>query len=54
MFARRVEPFTDADRRRDRTSDTTPDPRSRPGETRRAAVRVVERIVGELFKRPPR
>jgi hypothetical protein len=44
MFARRVG-LSDG---RDRTSD----PSSRPSDRRATARRIIERIAGELFKRP--
>jgi cell wall-associated NlpC family hydrolase len=52
MFARRVGNAEDdvPDRRDDRIGD----PPSRPSDKRRATVRVIERIAGELFKLPRR
>ncbi len=53
MFARRVSSSIDADELPDRRTDRT-DPPSRSSDRRRVAVRIVERIAGELFKLPRR
>jgi NlpC/P60 family len=53
MFARRVSSSMDADEVPDRRTDRT-DPPSRSSDRRRVAVRIVERIAGELFKLPRR
>ena len=52
MFARRINPSTGADELPDRRRDRTDDPPSRSSDKRRVAVRIVERIAGELFKLP--
>jgi hypothetical protein len=50
MFARRV--TTGADDTPDRRTDRTGDRPNRPSDRRTTAVRVLERIAGELFKLP--
>ena len=52
MFARRVGSSIDADEIPDRRTDRTGDPAGRSSDKRRVAVRIVERIAGELFKLP--
>jgi len=52
MFARRVGSSTGADELPDRRADRTGDPSRRSSDRRRATVRVLERIAGELFKLP--
>ena len=52
MFARRVESWTDADEAPDRRAERRQEA-PRPSDTkRRAAVRVLERVAGALFKLP--
>jgi len=51
MFARRLSSSIDAGELPDRRTDRT-DPPSRSSDKRRVAVRIVERIAGELFKLP--
>ena len=50
MFARRV--ADNVDDSPDRSSTRTGDPPNRSSQTRAAAIRVLERIAGELFKLP--
>jgi hypothetical protein len=52
MFARRVGSSTGADELPDRPTDRTGDSSRRSSDRRRATVRVLERIAGELFKLP--
>jgi cell wall-associated NlpC family hydrolase len=52
MFARRVESSLLAGESRDRTDDPIGDRSDRSRGKRRTAVRVIERIAGELFKLP--
>ena len=54
MFARRVGDLLDAEEPRDTRNDRTGDAPRRSSDRRRAAVRIVERIAGELFKIPAR
>ena len=53
MFARRVGDMAVVEPRDTRGEETREDPR-RPSGKRRAAVRIIERIAGELFRIPPR
>jgi cell wall-associated NlpC family hydrolase len=50
MFARRVSPGARGNR--DRRADRTGTPPNRSSGRRAATIRVIERIAGELFKRP--
>ena len=52
MFARRVRLSTGADDTPGRRSDRTGDRPNRSSDPRTTAVRILERIAGELFKRP--
>ena len=52
MFARRVAPSTNINERVERTSRRNGDRRGGRSHTRDVAIRVIERIAGELFKRP--
>jgi hypothetical protein len=54
MFARRVGSWSAAGDRPDQRDDRAGDPTRRSSEKRRATVRVLERIAGELFKLPGR
>jgi cell wall-associated NlpC family hydrolase len=54
MFARRVGSWSGEDELPDQRDDRIGDPPRRPGDRRRATVRVIERIAGELFKLPRR
>ena len=54
MFARRVSGLTIDEESRETRNDRTGDPPGRQDDKRRAAVRIVERIAGELFKIPTR
>ncbi len=53
MFARRVADIDVAEPRDTRGDETREDPR-RPSGKRRTALRIIERIAGELFRIPPR
>jgi hypothetical protein len=52
MIARRVGHTTGGDKRPDRRAGGSNDRSTRSSDRRRAAVRVIERIAGELFKLP--
>jgi hypothetical protein len=52
MIARRVAHLTGAYERRDERADRRGDRSGRSSDTKRAAVRVLERLAGEFFKRP--
>ena len=54
LFARRVSALTGDDEPREARDDRTGDPPGRSSDRRRTAVRIVERIAGELFKMPTR
>lgn len=54
MFARRVDPSSTAGEVSDRRDDRADDPHRRPSDRRQATIRVLERVVGTLFKLPRR
>jgi len=54
MFARRVSDMAIGEPRETRDDEETRDSPRRTGDRRRATVRIIERIAGELFKIPAR
>jgi hypothetical protein len=54
MFARRVNDLASLDEPRETRDERADDRPRRPGDRRRATVRIIERIAGELLKFPAR
>ena len=52
LFARRISAMAGDDEPRETRDNRTDDPPGRSSDRRRAAVGIIERIAGELFKRP--